>query len=63
MDKLPTDAELVELIDLVDSHWAFVEDSLRRIIDGQTLIYKDVPIDWLEIGNRANGTCEPLEVA
>lgn len=62
MDKsLPTDAELVELIDVVESQGDAIIASLCSIVGASVAAGRVVPNGWLDYEDLSRKPFEPLE--
>ena len=47
-EELPTDAELVEIIDLLDEEWVSVSNSIQSVVQGMTRAGGRIPENWLD---------------
>lgn len=53
-EDLPTDADLVQMIDAVDLATALVRENILLITGAACRVGRLVPKEWLDISDRAN---------
>ena len=51
-EELPTDAELVEIIDLLDEEWVSVCNSIQSVVQGMARAGGRIPENWLDETDR-----------
>ena len=51
---LPTDAELVRLIDLIDAHKSFIDDDIELLIGAGLAAGSILPNEWVDVTDRTN---------